>query len=177
MPRGTGSTTPDAGIIRAHDDPHTPLPDWADRPALSRISISSPLLRRPFATWNRGKPWEEQTKPFNFILVATLDPLGLPEQAAPERFRLIAPYSRNSQDWTRLPWRNMYEPDGSTYRITTDRHDLRSDAVHVKSYGQVLREYRRHPEHKFNGPDGQRCRLTTQGVLQRRRCTSPAWCS
>ncbi len=28
-------------IINAHDDPHTPLPSWADKPALSRITISS----------------------------------------------------------------------------------------------------------------------------------------
>lgn len=137
-------------------------------PALSRFSISSPILRRPFNTWNRGKSWDDQIKPFNFILVATLDPFGLPERATAERFRLIAPYTRNSQDWTRLPWRNMHDPDGPTYRITTDRHEPQGDAVHVKSYGQVLREYRLHPEHKFNGPDGQRCRYMTLGVLQRR---------
>lgn len=155
-------------VINAHDDPQTPLPDWADKPALSRITISSPLLRRPFTRWNRGKPWSRQIKPFNFILVATLDPFGRPEHTAPERFRLIAPYTRRSQDWTRLSWRNMYDPDDSTYRITTDREDLRRGAVLVKSYGQVLREYRLHPEHKFNGPDGQRCRFLTRGLLQRR---------
>ncbi len=86
---------------------------------MSRITISSPLLRRPFATWNRGKPWHEQIKPSNFILVATLDPFGLPEGAVPERFRLIAPYSGDISAWTQLPWRNMYDPDGSAYRITT----------------------------------------------------------
>lgn len=155
-------------IINAHHDPGTRLPDWADKPALSRITISSPLLRRPFTTWNRGKPWDEQIKPFNFILVATPDPFGLPEHAAPERFRLIAPYSRHSQNWARLPWRNMYDPDGPTYRITTDRQDTRPDGVLVKSYGQVLREYRLRPEHKFNAPDGQPCRSLTRGLLQRR---------
>ncbi len=80
--------------------------------------ISSPLLRRPFTTWNRGKPWDEQIKPFNLLLVATLDPFGLPEHATAERCRLIAPYTRNSQEWTRLRWRNMYQPSGPTYRIT-----------------------------------------------------------
>ncbi len=107
-------------------------------------------------------------KPFNFILVATLDPFGLPEDATPERFRLIAPYTRNSSDWTRLPWRNMYQPNGPTNRITTDRHDPNGRAVLVKSYEQVLREYRLHPEHKFDGPDGQWCRYLTRGLLQRR---------
>ncbi len=62
----------------------------------------------------------------------------------------------------------MYDPAGPTYRITTDREDLHASAVLVKSYGQVLREYRLHPEHKFHGPDGQRCRFLTAGLLQRR---------
>jgi hypothetical protein len=155
-------------VIDAHDDPHTPVPSWAGKPALSRITISSPLLRRPFATWNRGKSWDAQMKPFNFILVATLDPFGLPEHATPERFRLIAPYTRNSQNWTRLRWRNMYDPDGPTYRIATEGEGPLRDSVRVKSYGQVLHEYRLHPEHKFNGPDGQRCRFLTRGLLQRR---------
>jgi hypothetical protein len=155
-------------ILAAHDKPRTPLPEWSDKPALSRFSISSPILRRPFNTWNCSKSWDEQIKPFNFILVAILDPFGLPQHAAPERFRLIAPYTRDSGDWTGLPWRNMYDPDGPTYRITTDHQDLHGDTVHVKSCGQVLREYRLHPEHKFDGPDGERCRFLTQGLLRRR---------
>ncbi len=155
-------------ILNAHDDPHTPLPDWGDKPALSRITISSPLLRRPFTTWNRRKQWAQQIKPFNFILVATLDPFALPEHASPERFRLIAPYGRDSRNWTRPRWRNMYDPDGPTYGITTDRDDPYASAVLVKSYGQVLREYRLHPEHKFLAPDGHACRYLTRGLLQRR---------
>jgi hypothetical protein len=38
----------------------------------------------------------------------------------------------------------------------------------MDSYGDILREYRMHPEHKFNGPDGQPCRGNTRGLLQRR---------
>lgn len=55
-----------------------------------------------------------------------------------------------------------------TCRIATDCEDPCGDGARAKSYGQVLREYRRHREDKFNSPDGQRCRFATQGLLQRR---------
>ena len=40
----------------------------------------------------------------------------------------------------------MYDPDGPTFRITTDHDEPLGDVVLVKIYGQVLREYRLHPE-------------------------------
>ncbi len=108
-------------ILTAHQDPDAPLPGWADRPALSRITVSSPQLWAPFRRWNQGRPWAEQIKPFNFLLVAILDPFGYPPGADPARFRLIGPYTDNPEEWATLPWRNLYDPDGPTYRITTDR--------------------------------------------------------
>jgi hypothetical protein len=68
-----------------------------------------------------------------------------------------------------LEWRNIYDPDGPSYRITTDQTaPAAADVVIVKSYGDVLREYRVHPEYKFDGPDQQPCRRNTRGLLQRR---------
>jgi hypothetical protein len=156
-------------IAAAMRDPHTPLPDWAHLPAVSRISVSSITLWRPFRSWNQGKPWAEQVKPFNFLLVADVDPFGFPPAADPARFRLIAPYTDKPDEWDGLEWRNLYDSDGPTYRITTDRHaPAEPDLAIVKSYGQVLREYRLHPEHKFSGPDGEACGRLTRGVLRRR---------
>ncbi|HEX2809223.1 MAG TPA: hypothetical protein VHN80_23915, partial [Kineosporiaceae bacterium] len=156
-------------IAAAMQDPHTPLPDWAHLPAVSRISVSSITLWRPFRSWNRGKPWADQVKPFNFLLVADVDPFGFPPGADPARFRLIAPYTDKPDEWDGLEWRNLYDPDGPTYRITTDRDaPAEPDLAIVKSYGQVLREYRLHPEHKFSGPDGEACGRLTRGLLRRR---------
>ncbi len=156
-------------ILTAHQDPHTPLPGWADRPALSRVTVSSTPLWAPFRKWNQGRPWTEQIKPFNFLLVATVDPFGYPPGADPARFRLVAPYTDNPDEWPTLPWRNLYDPDGPTYRITTHRGaPAEPDLVVVKSYADVLREYRLHPEHKFHGPDGTPCGRLTRGVLHRR---------
>jgi hypothetical protein len=66
-------------------------------------------------------------------------------------------------------WRNVYDPDGSSYRITTDRAaPVEPNVAVAKSYGDILREYRVHPEYKFNGLDGQPCPRNTRGLLQRR---------
>jgi hypothetical protein len=156
-------------ILAAHDNPEAPLPAWADRPAISRITISSTALWRPFRFRNRGGSWAEQIKPFNFLMVVTIDPFGYPPGADPTKLRLIAPYNDNPDTWANLEWRNIYDPDGPSYRITTDRDaPAAPNLVVVKSYADVLREYRIHPEYKFNGPDGQPCRRNTRGLLQRR---------
>jgi hypothetical protein len=157
-------------ILDAHNNPEAPLPAWADRPAVSRIAISSPALWRPFACCNCGRSWADQIKPFNFLMVATIDPFGYPPGADPAKFRLIAAYNDNPDTWASLEWRNIYDPDGPSYRITTDKTaPAAADLVIVKSYGDVLREYRFHSEYKFNGPDGQPCRRNSRGLLQRRR--------
>jgi hypothetical protein len=156
-------------ILDVHNASDAALPEWADRPALSRITVSSPPLLRPFTRWNTGRPWAEQITPFNFLLIATCDPFGHPPEVDPARFLLIAPYDNHPERWTGLDWRDRYDPDGPSYRITTDRNA--PPAAHlagVQSYADVLHQYRMHPEHKFNGPDGQPCRRNTAGVLQRR---------
>jgi len=53
--------------------------------------------------------------------------------------------------------------------ITTDRDGpVEPDFVVVKSYGQVLQQYRLQPEDKFNGPDGKPYGRNTTGILHRR---------
>src|SRR5438094_5695956 len=43
-------------------------PDWLDRPALTKIAITSPQVLRPFAAYNEGRPTREQIAPYNFLL-------------------------------------------------------------------------------------------------------------
>jgi hypothetical protein len=148
-------------------------PPWLDRPALTRFTISHPKLLRPFATWNRGKPYEDQVKPGNLILIAHVTPGGYPPGAVPERFTLVAPFERNPAAWNSLPWSNVYAPQ-SRYRIDTrsliDRRGipLRPGSVAVKTYAHVLTSYRSHPEPKSLGPDGRPCTRNTIGLLSRR---------
>jgi hypothetical protein len=157
-------------ILAAHHNPDAPLPAWADQPAVSRITVSSPVLWRPFHLRNRGRKWVDQIKPFNFLMVATIDPFGYPPGVDPTKFRLIAAYNDNPDTWADLEWRNIYDPDGPSYRITTDKTAPAEPGLAVvKSYADVLRDYRIHPECKFNGPDRQPSRRDTRGLLRRRR--------
>lgn len=99
----------------------------------------------------------------------TIDAFGFPPGADPARFRLIAPYEPDPAKWSQLPWRNLYDPNGPTYRITTDKHaPPEPDLVIVKSYRDILTEYRTHPEHKYDAPAGGPCRRDTVGILRRR---------
>ncbi len=95
----------------------------------------------------------------SFMLVAHIAPLGEPPGVDPQRLRLVAPYSADRSDWQSLRWRNLYDPNGPDYRITTTRWDntegpRRVDLVEVTTYRQLLRRYHRHPEAKYASTDG-----------------------
>ncbi len=153
-----------------------PEPDWLDRPALTRITITSPRLLKPFEQPDRKRSASERTRPYNFMLVAHVAKLGHPPGSDPERFLLVAPYEPNPRKWRGLNWRNAYDP-ARRYRIMTlrgDRHDgeriaMRvDDQVIVKTYRDVLDEYRTHPEDVSLGPNLLLCDQQTVGLLSRR---------
>ncbi len=136
-------------------------PDWLDDPALTRHTITSPRLLDPFRTWNAGRPYSEQIKPMSFMLVAHVAPLGEPASIDPQRLRLVAPYMADRSDWEELRFRNLYDPTGPDYRITSQRWDATAgprpvDLVEVTTYRQLLRRYQHHPEAKYAGADSSR---------------------
>jgi hypothetical protein len=142
-----------------------PRPSWLDRPAVGRITASSPELLRPFAQLNRGKPYAEQVKPFNFLLTAFVAPLGHPAGVDLARFHLIAPYESDPRKWLRMRWTDLYST--RTYRITNEASLYETNAVRIKTYRDVLDDYRTHPETKSAGSDGKLCTRRTVGLLQR----------
>jgi hypothetical protein len=145
-------------------------PVWLDRPALTRIAITSSEVARAFKKYNEGRPWREQIKPFNFILHAHIDPFGYPPDVDPTHFRLIAPYESNPARWLQLPWIDLYT--GKHWQVTTDPHNHRADVVRVKTYRDVLALYQHHPEPKSLDPDGNPCsRRSPPGLLARRPIT------
>ena len=102
------------GIVReALGLPWAP-PAWLGRPAVSRISASRPALLRPFAS---DVPYADAVKPFNFLLGAHVSPLGHPTGVSPDRFHLVAPYSRDARQWTKRRWTDVYS--GARYAVTT----------------------------------------------------------
>ena len=145
-----------------------PLP-FADRVALSQVTVSSPEVLRPLAKLNAGKPYAQQIKPFNFILSCHVAPLGHPADANPERFHLIAPYETDARKWLALPWTDQYS--GKQYRISTTLAPGTRQIARVKSYGDVLEEYELHPEAKCADANSAPCDKQTVGLLQRRHVT------
>jgi hypothetical protein len=141
-------------------------PAWLDRPAIGRLTVSSPELLRPFESLNRGKPYAEHIKPGNFLLTAHLAALGAPSGADPARFQLIAPWESDPRKWQRLRWVDRYS--AHSYAISTSGATGGPGIARVRTYGDILQDYATHPESKSAAPDGQPCGRLTVGELRRR---------
>lgn len=141
------------------------LPAWMDRPAVSRLTISSPHLHRPFADYNEGRPYSDQIKPMNFLLSVPTKGVGELPGTDPERFHLVAPYTRDPERWVETPWLERYS--GREVPVTT-RITPSALVAEVKSYRDVYEAYRRHPEVTSFEPDGEVCGEDTVGLLHRR---------
>ncbi len=138
---------------------------FADRPAVGRVTVSSPAVARPLANLNSGKSYPRQIKPFNFLLSCHTMPLGNPIGTDPTRFHLIGPYETDARKWSETQWIDQYS--GKLYRITTTDLQNRFTA-RVKTYGDVVTEYEFHPEPKCADSDGLPCGKQTVGLLHRR---------
>lgn len=155
------------GIVREACGLPYAWPDWLHRPALTRLTISSPGLMRPFEAMNAGKPYPDQVKPFNFILAAHRASGFRPADGEPSHGLLIAPYETDARKWLKMRW--IDRDSGLQCRITTTDYETVSEATaRVKSYADVLIEYRYHPESKSLAPDGQKNAKQARGVLRRR---------
>jgi hypothetical protein len=137
-------------------------PKWLNRPALTRVTASSPTVLRWFSGMNQGHPYSEQVKPANFLLLAHPDPMD-PSGALP-----IAPYESDASKWLDLAW--IDRRSGEPVTVTTERSDgnFRPRTVRVRTYEDVLDGYVRHPESKSLGPAGEPVSARTAGLLRRR---------
>lgn len=155
------------GIIRRTLGLRTRRLPLENLPAVGRVTVSSPAVMRPFAAFNRGKPYSEQVKPFNFLLTAFVTPGGRPLGVDPEHFHLIRKYDLDPRQWLQGEWIDQYS--GETYRVTTDPADARQNVARVKTYGDVILEYEFHPESKCADAEESPSDQQTIGRLQRRR--------
>jgi hypothetical protein len=141
------------------------LPSWVDRPAVTRITVSTTALWRAYDTWNAGKPYADQVKPMNFALSVTVAAGGHPAGADPTRFHLLAPFERDPARWLTMEYT---ERNGGTRHCIGVGRGTPGNRVQVKSIRDVVLEYRVHPEPKSLGPDGRPCGRATIGLLKRR---------
>lgn len=144
------------------------LPEWIDRPAVSRVTATRPEIVRRLNQAKKRMPYGDTIKPGNFILATHVMPMGHPEGVDPERFQLIAPYTTDSRKWLKLGWIDRYS--GRTFAITTNA-TADGHVARVKSYRHVLEEYVTHPEPKRANENGRPCGRSDSGLLKRRHIT------
>jgi len=140
-------------------------PDWADRPAVMRSSVSTPGLLKRFDRINRKKSYAKQVKPFNFLLSASVDSIEWPAKRSKAKgVHLIAPYSRKPLEWLRNFWTDLHSND--RYRIRSKGHSNPA-SIRVRTFRDVLDRFREHPEAKSADRDGNPSGKKTIGLLQR----------
>jgi len=143
-----------AGLIREAGGEPLVLPDWVDLPAMTRVGITTMGLYRTYESFNAGKAFDESVKPMNFGLSPTVARFGHPEGVDPAHFHLLGPFERRPERWLTMAWVDKYS--GRVYRIGVGRATP-PDHVQVKSYRDVILEYRVHPEPKSLDPEGKPC--------------------
>jgi len=153
-------------IIRKGCGQRTTKPNFANRPAIGRTTVSSPFLMKSFETLNAGKRYAEQVKPFNFLQAAHVIPFGHPNGVNPEKFHLVTPYDSDPRTWLEKDWIDQHSK--KRFRITTQGHCGSRQTARVKTYGDVVTEYEFHPESKCADGLGNPCERQTIGLLQRR---------
>ena len=118
------------------------LPSWIALPAMMKMRISTPH----YLDQMKGK-----ASPFGFVLhPRTRDKLKL---------TLLTPFSKNRAGWAHSVCINTR--DGKSYRLD---ELSRADIV---TLGDILCGYIQHPEIKSLGPDGEKCKAHTRGLLRR----------
>jgi hypothetical protein len=153
------------GIVREALGLPQAEPAWLDRPALSRLTVSSPELLKPFAGLNAGQAYPEQVKPFSFLLVGHVRPLGHPAGVDPARFQLVAPYEADPTKWLRLPWIDRYS--GRRIPVSTTEAMASPERARLQTYRDVVDAFRTHPEAKSADAEGRPCGRGTVGLLRR----------
>jgi hypothetical protein len=118
------------------------LPSWIALPAMMKMRISTPHYFEQM----KGK-----ASPFGFVLhPRTSDKLKL---------TLLTPFNKNRASWAHSLCTNTH--DGKNYRLD---ELSRADIV---TLGDILCSYIQHPEIKSLGPDGEKCKAHTRGLLRR----------
>jgi transcriptional regulator with XRE-family HTH domain len=120
-------------------------------PAVSRYAATTPDLLRWFRRYNRGKPYREQVKPFNFLFAYQSDSMNSGRSAV----KSVSAYEEDLRKAVA----------GCFNRETGDPVPSRQ----LKSYQEALAQYHLHPEAKFQGGD-----YTDRGVTSRRHVVAMA---
>jgi hypothetical protein len=108
-----------AALIREALGQPLALPAWVDRPAMSRITVSTTGIWHTFDEFNNGRSYPESVKPMNFGLSPIVARFGHPQGVDPERFHLLGTYEKDPAKWLTMPWFDKYT--GKLFRIGVGR--------------------------------------------------------
>jgi hypothetical protein len=132
-----------------------------DEPAISHYSASTPDLHRWFGKFNEGKDWDNQVKPFNFLVAFQISPTA--------RAKAIAEGAFDS-DWLKHDKPSPVAPfDKDVKKAANKCFDRVTGKPVPKSllatYREALADYHLHAEAKFlNGEPFDRGRTIRQPV-------------
>src|SRR6266545_4957348 len=129
-------------------------------------------MLHPFAPYNDRKSYVDQIKPFNFLLSAHVAPFGHPDGADPTRFHLVAPFNKEPRQWLKMKWTDLYS--GARYHISTSSDSGGPGLARVKTYRDVLGEYRTHPEAKYTWPEWPCVHSADPGIAPTSPCLDPS---
>jgi hypothetical protein len=136
-----------------------PTPAYHRIPAMMRIAVTTPAVLGML---------KGITKPNNFVFMPppfpTYDRKGTKVEA---NFNLIMPFSKHREEWPST--KAIDTRTGTTYKLHpgVDRNGRKTPGkIWVKTYGNILGEYKAHPEAKFVDRDANPCSDTTQGLLR-----------
>ena len=142
----------------------SPLPGL-DRPAVSRYSASTPALLHWFDKFNRGKPYAERVKAFNFLLAYQVSSTAL--YSAIASGEIDAEFIDDGLPAVVAPF------DDDPVRAAKKCFDRRSGRPVPPSilatYREAIADYHLHSKSKFDNAD-----TTTRGLTERRHLQAVA---
>src|SRR5690242_574742 len=118
------------------------LPPWIDLPAMMKMRISTPHYLEQM----KGK-----ATPFGFVLH--------PRTREKLKLTLLTPFAKDRNAWAQSVCVNTH--DAATYRL----NELSS--ADIVTLGDIVCGYVQHAEVKSLGPDGEKCKAHTRGLLRR----------
>jgi hypothetical protein len=133
-------------------------------PAMTRCAVTTRAVERWFIRHNRGKPYNERTRPFGFLISPTVTAFAKPLGKGGQPFHLIAPYEKRSDRWLELEYTDIHSRH--TFVISVDHYN--ETTAKAQTYRELIDRYIDHPDPKCLGPDGAPCRRDTVGLLQPR---------
>ena len=130
-------------IVSAAHLPFTP------GPLVRKYSVQTWETLNHFRELNRGKSYQAQVKPFNFLITAQPDPLLASSDTGP----LVAPFTTNPDEWARVPWYDTHT--GRKVSMTTNLSkaaDYTNQAVCVTTIASDFEHYRSFQPSEFHLP-------------------------